>query len=78
MPATNLCLLDEEYTGELLFGNFNEQPVPCDYYIFLNYYNDNGNNIPITHIYDALPGNKGVEDALMPNDENITKYVWWW
>ena len=47
---------------ELLFGDFNDQPIPSDYYNFLNDDDDDGNNIPCTPIDDVLPDNEVVED----------------
>ena len=59
------------FPGELLFGAFNGQPIPYDYYNFLNDDNDNGNNIPGTPIEDILPENEGVEYSGVPNYEDI-------
>ena len=42
---------------ELMFGDFNDQSIPSDYYNFLNNYDDDGNNIPGTPIDVALPEN---------------------
>ena len=39
---------------ELIFGDFNDQPISSDYYNFLNDDNDDGNIIPGTPIGDAL------------------------
>ena len=48
------------FPNELIFGNFNDQPIPSDYYNFLNDYDDDddGNNFPGTPVVDALPENK--------------------
>ena len=35
---------------ELIFGDFNDQPIPSNYHNFLNDDNDNGNNIPGTPV----------------------------
>ena len=51
---TKLC------PDELIFGGFNEQPIPSDYYNFLNDDNDNGNNIPKNPIDYTLSDNEGV------------------
>ena len=59
------------YPEELIFVNFNDQPIPSNYYNFLKDDNDDGNNIPRTPIENALPDNKGVEDSALPNDEEI-------
>ena len=50
---------------DLIFGDFNNEPIPSTYSDIKNYYDDNG-----TQIYTALPDNKGVEDAVVPNNEN--------
>ena len=56
---------------ELVFGNFNDQPVPSDYYNILNDDDDNDNDIPGTPVGDTLPDNEGVEYVVFPNDEVI-------
>ena len=33
------------YPDKLIFGNFNDQPIPSNYYNFLNDDNEDGNNI---------------------------------
>ena len=53
---------------ELIFGNFNDQPITSNYYNLLNDDDDNGNNIHGTPIGDALPDNEGVEDSVVTND----------
>ena len=50
---------------DLIFGDFNDQPIPYTYSDLTNDYDDNG-----TQIDDALTDKKGVEDAVVPNDEN--------
>ena len=84
---------------DLIFGAFNDQPIPSDYFNFLNdddedddddddgdEYDDGGeydddddydyiNNIPVTPVYNALLDNKGVEDAVVPNDEDINDKI---
>ena len=62
---TKLC------PDELIFGNFIEQPITPEYYNSLNYDNEDVNNAPDTPVDYALPENEGVQDALMPNDEEI-------
>ena len=42
------------FTDELSFGYFNDQLIPSNYYNFLNYDNENGNNIPGNLVYDAF------------------------
>ena len=59
------------YPDEIIFGYFNDQPIPSNYYNFLNDDDDDGNNIPGTPVYDALPDNKGVEYSVVINDEYI-------
>ena len=39
---------------KLIFGDFNDQPIPSNYYDFLNDEDDDGNNIPVTTVDDAL------------------------
>ena len=51
---------------KLIFGNFNDEPKTTNYYNFLS--DDDVNRIPITPFDDDLPDNKGVEDAVMPNN----------
>ena len=59
------------FPDELILGEFNDQPIPSDYYNFLNDANDDGNNIPVTPVNNYLPDNKRAEDAVMKNDEGI-------
>ena len=42
---------------ELIYGEFNDQPIPSNYYNFLNDDDDDGNNIPGTPVGDVLPDN---------------------
>ena len=56
---------------ELIFGYFNDQPIPSNYYNFLNDDDAVRNNIPGTPVENALPDNEVVEDAVGPNDEGI-------
>ena len=42
---------------EILFGNFHDQPIPPDYYDFLNDNDDDDNNIPGTPVDDVFPDN---------------------
>ena len=55
----------------IIFGDFNDQPIPYNYYNFLNDDDDDGNNIPRNPVEYALPQNEGVKDAVVPNDEDI-------
>ena len=48
-------LTPNKYIDALIFGNFIDQPIPPDYYNFLNDDDDDGNNIPGTCIDDVLP-----------------------
>ena len=60
---------------EIIFGDFNEQLISSYYYNFLTNGDDHGSNIPGTLFDDALPDNKGVEDAVAPNDEYINDEI---
>ena len=42
---------------EIIFGDFNDQPIPYNYYNILNYYDDYGNNITGTPIENELLDN---------------------
>ena len=53
------------FPEDLHFGDFNDQPIPSTY---SNLTNDNYNDG--TQIDATLTDNKGVEDAVVPNDEN--------
>ena len=48
---------------DLVFGDFNDQPIPSTYYDLTNDYGNNG-----TQIDTSLTYNEGVEDAVVPND----------
>ena len=50
---------------DLIFGRFNNQPIPSTYYDITNDYDDKG-----TPIYASLAENKEVENEVVPNDEN--------
>ena len=50
---------------DLIFGDFNDQPIPSTYSDLTNDYDDNG-----TQIDAALTDNKGVEGTVVQNDEN--------
>ena len=56
---------------ELILGDFNDQPIPSDYYNSLNDGNDDGNNIPGTTAVIVCTENKGVEDSFVKNHEGI-------
>ena len=60
---------------KLIFEIFNCQTIPSNCYNFLNYDNEDGNNIPGTPVEDSLPNNKLLEDAVMPNDEDINDEI---
>ena len=53
---------------DLIFGDFNDQPIPSTYSDLTNDYDDDG-----TQIDAALTDNEGVEDSVVPNDENSNK-----
>ena len=55
---TEVCLED------LIFGGFNDQPIPSTYSDLTNDYGNDG-----TKIDASLTDNEGVEDAVMPNDK---------
>ena len=50
---------------DLVFGDFNDQPILSTYSHLTNDYDDDG-----TQIDAALTDNEGVEDAVVTNDEN--------
>ena len=50
---------------DLIFGDFNFQPIPSNYSDLTNDYDDDG-----TQIDSALTDKEGVEDSVVPNDEN--------
>ena len=50
---------------DLIFGVFNNQPIPSTYYDLTNDYDDNG-----TPIYADLENKKEGEDEVVPNYEN--------
>ena len=50
---------------DLIFGDFNDEPIPSTYSYLKNDYNKD-----VTQIEAALTDNKGVEDAVVPNYEN--------
>ena len=53
---------------DLIFGGFNDQPIPSTYSDLTNDYDDNGTQIDASLMY-----NEGVEDAIVPNDETTMK-----
>ena len=44
-------------TEDLIFGDFNDQPIPSTYFDVKNYYDDDG-----TKIVAAIMDNEGFED----------------
>ena len=57
---------------DLIFGYFNNKPIPSTYYDLIHYHDGNG-----TPIYAAIKIKEGVEDAFLPkykytNDEITT------
>ena len=42
-------------SDKLIFGDFNDQPIPPDYYDFLNDNGYNDNNTPITPVGGVSP-----------------------
>ena len=55
------------WPDEIIFGDFNDQPIPSDYYNLLKNDNNDGNNVPGTPFYNALSENEGVEDTVVKN-----------
>ena len=49
---------------DLIFGGFHDQPIPSTYSALTNNYYGNGIQIDA-----ALKDNKGMEYAVVPNDE---------
>ena len=54
---------------EIIFGDFNDQPITSNYYNLLNY--DDVNNVPGTPVDDALSDKEGLEYSVNQNDEYI-------
>ena len=59
----------------LISCDFNDQTIPYDYYNLLSYDDEHSNNFPGNPVDDALPDNKGVEDAVMKNGEEINNGI---
>ena len=59
------------FPNELIFGDFNYQPIPSNYYNLLNDDDEDGNNVPSNTVEDDIPENKGVEYSVIPNNEDI-------
>ena len=53
------------FPEDLIFGDFNDQPILSTYSDLKNDYDDNG-----TQINASITHNKVVEDSVVPNDEN--------
>ena len=53
---------------ELIFGGFYNQPLPSTYSDLINDYYDN-----VTPIEASLAYNKGVENSVIPHDEDINE-----
>ena len=51
------------YPEDLILIDFSDQPIPSTYSDITNDYDDDG-----TQINAALTDNKGVEDAVIPNN----------
>ena len=51
--------------GDLIFADFYDQPIPSACFDITNDYDNDS-----TQIDADLTGNEGVEDAVVPNDEN--------
>ena len=65
----------KECPDELTFSDFNDYTIPSDYYNLLNDDDDDGNNTAVTPIDYSLLGNKGMEDAVVPNNEEINNEI---
>ena len=63
------------WPGELIFDDFDDQSIPSNYHNLLNDDDNNGNIIPGSPVDDDLPDNKGVEDAVVKNDEDINDEI---
>ena len=50
---------------DLIFGNFNDQPIPSTYSDLTNDYDND-----VTQINAAITDNEEVEDTVVPNNEN--------
>ena len=74
MNAMTYLTTKDVYTNSSL-EIFNDQPIPSDYYDILKDDDENGNNIPVTPVYNALPENEGGEDEVVPNDEDINDKI---
>ena len=64
-------LQHQRISKRFFFGDFNDQPIPSNYYNFLNDDDDDVNNVPGTPVDNVLLDNKVVEDAVVPNYEDI-------
>ena len=60
---------------EIIFGNFNYQPITSKYYNILNDGNNDDNNNPGTPVYDTLYKIEQVEDEVVPNSERINNDI---
>ena len=57
-------LTSNVFLEDLIFGTFNNQPIPSTYSYLTNYYDDSG-----TPIDAAIEKNKVLEDTVRPNNE---------
>ena len=55
---------------DLIFGDFNDQPISSTYSDLTNDYDGDG-----TQIDANLTENEEVEDVVVPNDENNDDYI---
>ena len=55
---------------DLVFGDFNNQPIPSTYSGLINDYDEN-----VTPIDASLADTKGLEDAVVPNDEDTNDEI---
>ena len=62
-------------TNKIIFGIFNDQPIPPDYNNLLNDDNDDVNNITGTPADYALPEKKGAKDAVTTNEKDTNNEI---
>ena len=58
-------------SDELIFGVFNYQPIPSNYYNLLTNYNEDSNTVTGTPVDNALPENKVVEGEVITDNKYL-------
>ena len=58
------------FPEDLIFGDFNNQPIPSTYSDLINDYNDDG-----APIDDSLADNELLENAVVPNDKDTNDKI---